>query len=189
VAFGAASVMAQPALHVTAPGCAPASELAVVHGNLLVVGASVACTFDATTLAHTGTIPLPGAPSAAALVAEASGDDFLLARNGTVNLLDGATGAVLQTFTDPNPNTLDRFGDAIATSGSHVLVGDPYDNEVHVFDVTTGTRSPSPRSTSASTSPCWAATWWWRAGSSSRPKRDFAAMTSRPGRRSGSSPH
>jgi hypothetical protein len=57
-----------------------------------------------------------------------------------VNLLDGATGAVLQTFANPTPNPpYGQFGTAIAVSGGSVLVGDPGDNEVHVFDAATGT--------------------------------------------------
>ncbi|MCL1468468.1 Calx-beta domain-containing protein [Argonema galeatum] len=46
---------------------------------------------------------------------------------GTVYLFDGITGALLQTFQDPNPNFY-GFGQSIAAVGNNVLIGAPYDN-------------------------------------------------------------
>src|SRR5262245_28866131 len=132
-----ADCAAQPSLWITAPGCETSTGFNVVHGNLLVTGASVACEYDGTTLALVRTIPLPG-PAVATRVVEGPGDDFVLAGAGPgVHLIDGPTGAVVQTYVDPSPpNT--SYGWDIAVSGSRVLVGEPDALSVHVFDLATG---------------------------------------------------
>ena len=64
---------------------------------------------------------------------------------GQAYLYDAATGALLQTFDDPTPTTVDRFGSATAISGNRVLIGASRDDtnnddngQVHLFDTTTG---------------------------------------------------
>jgi len=132
----AAECAAQPPFWVTAPGCEQSTGFNVIHGNLLVTGATVACEYDATTLALVRTIPLP-APATNTRVIEAPGDDFLLAGSSpTMHLIDGPTGGVVQTYVDPTPGG--NFGWDIGLSGTHVLATDPLDNEVHVFDLATG---------------------------------------------------
>lgn len=134
----ATGASAQPALHVTAPGCTSAAAIAEVHGSLLVDGGTVVCRFDAADLALTQTIPLPGPAASFGLLVEASGDDFVSARNGVVHIIDGATGAVLHTLSEPTPTVNGGFGAALAVGGGRVLVGNIGDNEVHAFDEATG---------------------------------------------------
>jgi len=47
---------------------------------------------------------------------------------GAVYLIDGANGALLQTFQNPTPASNDWFGYSVAAVGSNVLVGAPYDS-------------------------------------------------------------
>jgi hypothetical protein len=80
------------------------------------------------------------------------GDDVLVARYAPgvqqVLLLDGATGATLQTFENPGPGGL--FGWELATLGDDVVVASP-PSAVYVFDTSTGAvtltlESPTPES-------------------------------------------
>ena len=64
---------------------------------------------------------------------------------GRAYLYDATTGALLQTFDDPTPTTVDGFGSATAISGNRVLIGASRDDtnnddngQVHLFDATTG---------------------------------------------------
>ena len=64
---------------------------------------------------------------------------------GAAYLLDGATGALLQTFQNPNPPADDYFGWSVAGVGDNILVGAPgddtggfYAGAVHLFDGATG---------------------------------------------------
>jgi hypothetical protein len=136
----AAECAAQPSFWITAPGCEQSTGFNVIHGNLLVTGATVACEYDATTLALVRTIPLP-APATVTRVIEAPGDDFLLAGSSpAMHLVDGPTGGVVQTYVDPTPGG--NFGWDIGISGTHVLATDPLEHEVHVFDFGDG-RAPT----------------------------------------------
>ncbi len=76
---------------------------------------------------------------------------------GTVYLMDGSTGGLLQTYHNPEPNELDRFGNSITAVGNKVVIGCYYDDtggdnagSVYVFDVATGAHeltihNPSPQ--------------------------------------------
>ena len=64
---------------------------------------------------------------------------------GAAYLFDGSTGALLQTFLNPTPNTDDEFGFSVAGVGTNVLVGAPKDNTgandagaAYLFDGSTG---------------------------------------------------
>ncbi|MCI0694202.1 PKD domain-containing protein [candidate division KSB1 bacterium] len=64
---------------------------------------------------------------------------------GAAYLFDGATGVLLQTFTNPTPVLSDQFGFAVAGAGNNVLVGAPFDDSgvtnagaAYLFDGTTG---------------------------------------------------
>jgi len=86
-------------------------------------------------LASVGSDVLIGAPF----------DDTAAANGGAVYLFDPARRSPLQTFTDPHPRAGDFFGAALATSGSWIFVGAPFDDSagpdagaVYMFDATTG---------------------------------------------------
>src|SRR5262245_45755436 len=64
-------------------------------------------------------------------------DDATATDFGAAYLLDGATGAVLQTFVDPSPSLY--FGFAVAGGGGLAYVADTQSQSVHVFDPLTGT--------------------------------------------------
>ncbi len=55
----------------------------------------------------------------------APGDDTRGSDTGGAFLFDGITGAVLQSYTYPNPRNSDRFGESLAIIGTDVLVGTP----------------------------------------------------------------
>jgi len=64
---------------------------------------------------------------------------------GQAHLFDATTGALLHTFDDPTPTTIDRFGSAVSIDGNNVLVGAHLDDtngfdvgQAHLFDATTG---------------------------------------------------
>jgi CHAT domain-containing protein len=65
---------------------------------------------------------------------------------GAAYLFDGSTGALLQTFNNPNPTAGDRFGNAIAGVGTNVVIGALRDDpngitdagSAYLFDGTTG---------------------------------------------------
>ena len=48
--------------------------------------------------------------------------------NGAAYLFDGGTGALLQTFVNPQASFDDRFGFAVTGAGDNVLVGAPTDS-------------------------------------------------------------
>jgi hypothetical protein len=64
------------------------------------------------------------------------------APSGTVYLYDLVSGNLLRTFDNPNPNTGDRFGAAVALKGDKVLIGAPGFGAVggvaYLFDASTG---------------------------------------------------
>ncbi|MGF1494052.1 MAG: hypothetical protein ACFBSC_16675 [Microcoleaceae cyanobacterium] len=55
----------------------------------------------------------------------APGDDTQGTDAGQAFLFDGITGAVLETYTNPNGREFDRFGTSVAQFGNDVLVGAP----------------------------------------------------------------
>ena len=64
---------------------------------------------------------------------------------GEVYLFDSQTGALLQTFLNPTPQTMEQFGQSVAVVGDKVLVGDPSDRTgvvihgaAYLFDVNSG---------------------------------------------------
>ncbi len=64
---------------------------------------------------------------------------------GVVYILSGSTGGLLRTLANPTANPGDEFGFAVATVGSKVVVGAPFDDTagsdagaVYVFDGSTG---------------------------------------------------
>ncbi len=64
---------------------------------------------------------------------------------GAAYVYSASTGAELHRLTAPDGESLDRFGEAVAVSGSTVLVGAPHDDDVttdagaaYFFDVATG---------------------------------------------------
>ncbi len=85
----------------------------------------------------------------------ADADGFV--SSGIVHVFDTTTGALLATLNNPTPGGGDNFGDAVAVSGSHVVVGARRDDSAglnnngaaYVFDAATGDLvttliSPSP---------------------------------------------
>ena len=73
---------------------------------------------------------------------------------GAVRLFDGATGALLRTFNDPDPGSGRSFGSAVAAVSGNVLVGAPSYNgpaaAAYLFDGATGALlqtypSPNPQ--------------------------------------------
>jgi hypothetical protein len=74
----------------------------------------------------------------------APGDDTATSNGGAAYLFDGATGALLQTFTNPAPVAEDRFGEAVALGADGALVGAPGEDfpaaagRAYAFDSGTG---------------------------------------------------
>jgi len=117
-----------------------------------------ACLFDVSTggVAQTLADPAPGAPSlmnanrfcdAVALAGDFAvvgdpGDDLNGLNAGAVVVFDKATGAVVRSFHSPDLQVGDQFGEAGATDGTVLAVGEPgHQNalgQVHVFDMLTG---------------------------------------------------
>ncbi len=71
--------------------------------------------------------------------------DTTLTNTGQAHLFDVNTGALLQTFDDPNPTVTDYFGYGLAIEGDLVAIGAYRDDtngnnvgQVHLFDATTG---------------------------------------------------
>jgi hypothetical protein len=113
-----------------------------VGGNAIVSapGADETYLFDASTgaLLQTFANPLPEA------VAELGGNVLLGGGSGPVRLFDIATAAVLQTYASPVGGS-DYFGRSVASVGSNVLVGAPFDDTgaddsgvAYLFDGPTG---------------------------------------------------
>ena len=68
-----------------------------------------------------------------------AGPDQVVNEGDTVTLGSiPASGRLLRTFADPNPNSWGGFGFCIATIGDDVLVGAPWDNSAYLFDGATG---------------------------------------------------
>jgi hypothetical protein len=55
-------------------------------------------------------------------------DDAGASNAGSAYLFDGTTGALVQSFTNPTPESGDQFGVSVASFGDNVLVGAPFDN-------------------------------------------------------------
>lgn len=115
------------------------SAVAISGNNVLVGaywdnGAGSAFLFDATTgaLIHTFNNPTPGGGEAFGFAAAMTpsivvvGDfsnNSAVADVGGAYLFDAATGALIQTFSNPTPASSDEFGISVAISGSVVVVG------------------------------------------------------------------
>jgi hypothetical protein len=75
---------------------------------------------------------------------------------GAVHLFDRASGELILTIPNPEPEAYDQFGQSVAASENRVLVGAPYDDgggidrgAVYLFEITSGLllhtfRSPNP---------------------------------------------
>ncbi len=116
------------------------AAVAAVGGNALVgapfdtieqAGSGTAYLFDGTTLAAAFRKRLPAAAFGSALAS--LGSDLVAGApadgqegGGRAYRLDGATGAVRQTFTSPSPTPGSRFGTAVAVTGNAVAVGAPF---------------------------------------------------------------
>jgi outer membrane protein assembly factor BamB len=79
------------------------------------------------------------------VVVGASASFSISPAGGAAYLIDGATGNVLRTFTNPTPASGDGFGSAVAAIGNTVLVGAPGDGAAgskagaaYLFDAGTG---------------------------------------------------
>ncbi|WP_254173309.1 Calx-beta domain-containing protein [Planktothrix pseudagardhii] len=93
------------------------------------------------------------------IIVGAPNDSTLVPGGGTVYLLDGNTGQLLQTFFNPNPQPNDFFGASVAAvGGDRILIGAPASltpgggqqpGEAYIFDSVTGQllqtfRNPNP---------------------------------------------
>ena len=65
--------------------------------------------------------------------------------DGQAHLFNATTGALVHTFDEPTPTSSSQFGQAVAVSGNHVVVGAPFDDstavnggQAHLFNATTG---------------------------------------------------
>lgn len=72
-------------------------------------------------------------------------DDINGTDTGAAYLFDATTGALVQTFLNPNPNDYDKFGAAVAIAGNQILIGTPGNDSgatdsgaAYLFDRTTG---------------------------------------------------
>ncbi|VXD24239.1 Hemolysin-type calcium-binding toxin [Planktothrix serta PCC 8927] len=125
------------------------ASVAAVGGDRILIGAPASLTpgggqqpgeayiFDSVTgqLLQTFKNPIPGLDNFGYSVAwsgigrdiliGAPGDDSGGIDTGTAFLLDGITGAVLQTYNAPKMEDYNQFGQAIALIGNDVLVGSP----------------------------------------------------------------
>ena len=61
------------------------------------------------------------------IVVGARGDDLGAVDTGTVYLFDQITGEQLRRIPNPDPNSADRFGHAVATSRGNILIGTIFD--------------------------------------------------------------
>jgi hypothetical protein len=66
-------------------------------------------------------------------------DDTGATDAGSAYLFNGSTGALLQTFNNPNPTANAQFSRSVAGVGNNVLVGTPGANSAYLFDSNTGT--------------------------------------------------
>ncbi len=112
--------------------------------------------FDGTTgsLLQTFLNPSPGAGDQFGFFVAAVGNNVLIGAPfddggatdaGSAYLFDGATGALLQTFSNPTPALGDQFGFRVSAVGSNVLIGAPFDDVgatdsgvAYLFDSVTG---------------------------------------------------
>ena len=87
------------------------------------------------------TTPRPAASGGRGL-ATIAGDVLSAGYDGTICRFDGATGAVVQTYVDPEPGLGGPFGSSIGVDGNVVVVGGEVFSgareSVYVFDGTTG---------------------------------------------------
>ncbi len=101
--------------------------------------------FNATTgaLLRTFRSPNPVAGDRFGVSLEAVGRNVLVGANsatdsgtnaGAAYLFDGRTGALLQTFNNPDPDAGDQFGDIVAAAGTKVIVGSRFDDPRGVRD-------------------------------------------------------
>ena len=147
-------------------------SVAVVGTKVVIPAPQDVEVFDLATGTLLLSIPLPSPNDAFNATVAALGNDILVGAPGddtagdsagAVYLFDGTTGALLQTFLNPDPdpgepdNVLDEFGRTIAAVGGNVLVGDAYNDgatlrnlgTVYLFDGATGAllltiQDPSP---------------------------------------------
>lgn len=101
-------------------------------GGLIDVGSAYIFNGTTGTLLQTLNNPTPGASDrfgwsvagvgTNALVG-ALGDSTIASEAGAAYLFNGTTGALLQTFNNPNPGVGDLFGRSVAAVGSNVLIG------------------------------------------------------------------
>jgi cysteine-rich repeat protein len=98
--------------------------------------------------------PTPGAGDAFGAVVASLGSNVLIGAPlddtagpdaGAVYLFNSTTGALIRTFINPSPGLNDHFGQAIATLGSNILIGAPWDptgdgggGAAYLYNTTTG---------------------------------------------------
>ena len=90
--------------------------------------------------------PVPGSLGGFGNKLAPIGDDFVATKFGTAYSFDGSTGALMQTFANPNPPATDNaFGAAVAIVGSDVIIGADRDDTAgddagaaYIFDSATG---------------------------------------------------
>jgi hypothetical protein len=162
---GAGAAMAQPSLHLVAPGGGAGMTVAAVGGNAVVGGDGVAHVFDGVTGALLLTLTAPeqsndfGSALAAVgpnILVGDRGSDTLELNAGAAYLYDGATGTLLLTLANPDPTINDDFGSSVSALGSNLLVGARRDDAaasdagtVYLFDGSSGAlirtfTSPTP---------------------------------------------
>ncbi|NKB20943.1 MAG: PEP-CTERM sorting domain-containing protein [Alphaproteobacteria bacterium] len=125
-------------------------------GSILGSGSGQAHLYNATTgaLLQTFDDPTPTGNDLFGLSVSVSGNHALIGASaddtqgvnvGQAHLYNATTGALLQTFNDPNVTTNDQFGGSVSVSGNNVLIGARRDDtngldvgQAHLFDATTG---------------------------------------------------
>lgn len=131
-----------------------------ISGNLVLVGArgdntsaedaGSAFVFDATTGGLLQTLDNPTAAASDffggavaidgnnALVGAYSDNSTTFADCGAAHLFNASTGAFLRTLESPSAQLYGSFGNAVAISGDHALVGAVGEEKAYLFNVTTG---------------------------------------------------
>ena len=115
--------------------------VAALGPDVLVLCANGVHQFDGGTGAPVRHFTAPGCAGGRGL-ATIDGDVLSAGYDGTICRLDGATGAVLQTYVDPEPLLGGAFGSSIGVDGDRILVGGAAFSgtreSMYVFDAATG---------------------------------------------------